>query len=173
MTNVYVLRNNFHETEVRVRIGHITNVTAKRIASKLCPSITCTCRRTQLGTRGPQDLDIVEDARGFTITPKSAPQVAFIDFCRTLQAEAWDLPPEKLETCARFLIWAAKGITWDAPLDKSLQLEFAVEAIAKVYDLKILIERSCDETSVKLMIPDSKSEGKKYYELARANEESC
>jgi hypothetical protein len=48
------LTNDFHNTSIRVRLGHITERNANRVRNNLCGMDDCTCSTSELGTRGKQ-----------------------------------------------------------------------------------------------------------------------
>lgn len=63
-TKMIELRNDFHNTSVRVRAGALSARTVRRVKATLCISAGaelggCTCSGA-LGVRGPQDRRIVE-----------------------------------------------------------------------------------------------------------------
>ena len=56
------LRNDFHNTSVRVRADYgdfLTDNQARRVARTLCPGTSCCCGEDELNTRGPQDDNIM------------------------------------------------------------------------------------------------------------------
>ena len=60
MTTV-TLRNNFHNTECRVRPdanGVLSPSQVKRVRRALCGIKDCTCGHGPCSTRGPQDVEI-------------------------------------------------------------------------------------------------------------------
>ena len=60
------LRNDFHNTEVRVRIGTMSRRNARRVALTLCPSMDhgCSCGRDALNTRMPEPIDVRQYSDG-------------------------------------------------------------------------------------------------------------
>jgi hypothetical protein len=52
------LRNNFHNTSVRVFEGELSPETCRRVRKALCGVEGCKCGDNGLNTRGPQDCEI-------------------------------------------------------------------------------------------------------------------
>jgi hypothetical protein len=58
-TKVWVVRNDFHRTHVRVRTlnnGLLSEKAAARIRRQLCPVAGCRCSGNAIGTRGRQTV---------------------------------------------------------------------------------------------------------------------
>lgn len=70
------LKNDFHGTAATVLPGKLSPAQVKRIWKELCGMQDCTCSGG-LGTRGPQEVEIIQDydsftgADTFTVRPKT------------------------------------------------------------------------------------------------------